>query len=406
MPKKPAAAAHCVGRLYVRYPMTELLGKIFIKNSGNVKDRTVRRAWGTLVSTVGVVMNLLLFAGKFAVGTVFGAVSVAADAINNLSDAGSQLISLVSFRISAKPADRRHPFGHARIEYVASMAVSFVILVIGFDLLRESAGKIFSHGETEFSWLSVAVLGVSVLVKLWLAVLNRKVGAKIDSSVMRAAAADSLSDVAATGAVLVSQLVLHFNGFNTDAYLGVAVSLLIMWAGVKILNDTKNSILGEAPDEKLVSEIMKLVNSYDGVLGVHDLMVHSYGPGRTIASLHVEVDGSADIFESHDLIDNIEKRLCDELGLSATIHLDPIVTDNGEVDSTRRLVRLKMEEIDPRFSIHDFRMVKGRTHTNLIFDVLAPFEQKMSDAEIKAAADAKLREIDPTFCGVITVDRG
>ena len=385
--------------------MTELLGKIFIKDPDNTKDPAVRRGWGTLVSVIGIIMNFLLFAGKFAVGSIFGAVSISADAINNLSDAGSQLISLVSFRISAKPADRRHPFGHARIEYVASMAVSFVILVIGFDLLRESAGKIFSHGETGFSWLSVIVLSVSVLVKLWLALINRRVGTKIDSSVMRATAADSLSDVAATGGVLAAQLLLRFTGINADAYLGVVVSLLIMWAGVKILNEQKNLLLGEAPDAELVKSIMEIVDSYSGVLGVHDLIVHNYGPGRSIASLHVEVDGAADIFESHEMVDNIEKRLCDELGISATIHLDPIVTDDSEVGAARRAVQEKMEEIDPRFSIHDFRMVKGRTHTNLIFDIAAPFEQKMSDGEIRAAADRKLRELDETFCGVITVDR-
>lgn len=385
--------------------MTELLGKLFIKDPDNVKDAAVRRAWGTLVSVIGIIANILLFAGKFAVGTLFGAVSISADAINNLSDAGSQLISLVSFRISAKPADRRHPFGHARIEYVASMAVSFVILVVGFDLLRESVGKIFSHGETEFSWLSVAVLGASVAVKLALALLNSRVGAKTDSSVMRATAVDSLSDVAATGGVLAAQLLLRFAGINADAYLGAAVSLLIMWAGVRILNEQKNLLLGEAPDEELVRQILGIVNSYDGILGVHDLIVHNYGPGRSIVSLHAEVDGSADIFESHDLIDNVEKRLADELGLSATIHLDPIVTDNGEVGAVRRAVQLKMEEIDPRFTIHDFRMVKGKTHTNLIFDIAAPFEQKLDDADIRAAACAKLRELDPSYCGVITVDR-
>lgn len=385
--------------------MTELLGKLFIKDPDNVKDAAVRRAWGTLVSVIGIIANILLFAGKFAVGTLFGAVSISADAINNLSDAGSQLISLVSFRISAKPADRRHPFGHARIEYVASMAVSFVILVVGFDLLRESVGKIFSHGETEFSWLSVAVLGASVAVKLALALLNSRVGAKTDSSVMRATAVDSLSDVAATGGVLAAQLLLRFAGINADAYLGAAVSLLIMWAGVRILNEQKNRLLGEAPDEELVRQILGIVNSYDGILGVHDLIVHNYGPGRSIVSLHAEVDGSADIFESHDLIDNVEKRLADELGLSATIHLDPIVTDNGEVGAVRRAVQLKMEEIDPRFTIHDFRMVKGKTHTNLIFDIAAPFEQKFGDADIRAAACAKLRELDPSYCGVITVDR-
>ncbi len=385
--------------------MTELLGKLFIKDRDNVKDSGVRRAWGTLVSVVGIVMNILLFAGKFTVGTLFGALSISADAINNLSDAGSQLISLVSFRISAKPADRRHPFGHARIEYVASMAVSFVILVIGFDLLRESVGKIFSHGETEFSWLSVGVLAASILVKLWLALINRGVGKKIDSSVMRATAADSLSDVAATGAVLVSQLVLRFTGFNADAYLGALVSLLIMWAGIKILNDTKNSLLGEAPDEEVVQKILDIVNSYSGVLGIHDLIVHNYGPGKSIVSLHVEVDGSADIFESHDLIDNIEKRLCDELGVMATIHLDPIVTDDPEVAAVRTRVLQIMHGLDPRLSLHDFRMVSGPTHTNLIFDAVVPFGFRLSDEEVERKIKTAVRALDGNYYAVVKVER-
>ncbi len=385
--------------------MISLIEKSIIRKYGDATCAAARRAWGTAVSVIGIIVNILLFAGKFTVGSLFGAVSIAADAINNLSDAGSQLISLVSFRISAKPADSRHPFGHARIEYVASMAVSFVILVIGFDLLRDSATKIFEGGETEFSPISVIVLAVSVAMKLALALLNRSVGAKIDSSMMRATAADSLSDAAATGAVLISQLVLWAFRVDLDAYLGVLVSLLIMWAGVKILNETKNSLLGEAPDEELVGRILTIVNSYDGILGVHDLIVHNYGPGKSIVSLHAEVDGAADIFESHDLIDNIEKRLTEEMGIAATIHLDPIVTNDERVNALRELTLARVTEVDARLRIHDFRMVEGKTHTNLIFDINAPFELRMSDDELCDAVAKKLREVDPTYYTVITVDR-
>lgn len=386
--------------------MTELLGKLFVKNYQNVNEKSVRRGWGTLVSIVGIIFNILLFVGKFAVGTLFGALSITADAVNNLSDAGSQLISLVSFRLAAKPADRDHPFGHARIEYIASMIVSFLIIHIGFDLFKDALDKIIHPGvPTESSWLSVAVLAVSIAVKLWLALFNKRVGKKINSAVMEATAADSLSDVAATSAVLVSQLIIRFFGFDLDAWLGAVVSLLIMWAGIGIMRTTMNSLLGEAPDAEMVKEVVDLILSHPGALGVHDLMAHNYGPGCMIVSVHVEVDGSVDVFKSHDMIDNIEKKINEDLGIIATIHLDPIVTDDDETNSMREITIAKMREIDPAVHIHDFRFVRGNTHTNLIFDIEVPFEVPLSDQQIKETANSKIREINPDYRTVITVDR-
>lgn len=385
--------------------MTDLLGKLFIKDRDNVTDKKVRGAWGTLVSVVGILLNVLLFAGKFTVGTLSGAVSIAADAWNNLSDAGSQLVSLVSFRLAAKPADHDHPFGYARIEYISSMIVAFLILLIGFDTAKEAIGKIIHPEKTEFSWISVIVLAASILVKLWIALFNKRVGQKIHSSVMEATASDSLSDVIATTAVLISLLVLKFTGFDPDAYLGVLVALLILRAGIEIMKDTMNSILGEAPDPEMVESVVNLVMSHEGALGVHDLMAHNYGPGCMVISLHVEVDGDVNIFDSHELIDDLENEIRRDLGFMATIHMDPIVTNDEETNANRAATAQKMKEIDERLMIHDFRMVKGKNHINLIYDISTPFDVKMTDAELRAAATAKMREVDPRFCSVITIDR-
>lgn len=385
--------------------MTDLLCKLFVTDHQNTSDPRVRRRYGTMVSIVGIVLNLLLAAGKFTAGLLFGAISIQADAVNNLSDAGSQIISLVSFRIAARPADRAHPFGHARIEYVASMIVSFIILVVGWELLSESFSKVMHPVSTLFSWVSVAVLAVSVLAKLWLFLFNRKVGKKIDSSVMRATATDSLSDAGATLAVLIATLIYKFTGLDIDAYMGILVALLILWGGVKILNETKNSILGEGPSEETVSEIQSVVNQYEGVLGIHDLVVHNYGPGRIMASLHVEVDGKVDIFKSHDMIDQIERRLRTQCGIEATIHMDPIVTDDPLVDHLHALALESVRQIDERLKIHDFRIVPGHTHTNLIFDVQAPFELSMSDEELRRALSEKIQAAEPQCFAVVTVDR-
>lgn len=388
--------------------MTNLLCRLFVKNAKNTSDPVVRRAYGTLSGTVGIILNLFLFAAKFTVGLLFGSVSIIGDSINSLSDAGSQIISLIAFRISAKPADRKHPFGHARIEYVSSMIVSFLILLIGFELLKESITKILSPVFPERSWITVAVLVASILTKLWMGVFNRHIGKRIDSSVLRATAADSFSDALSTSAVLLSTLTLFLFPsltINLDAYMGVIVAIMIIIAGAKILNETKNSILGEAPSEETVKLIADIVNSTPGALGIHDLVVHNYGPGHVIAALHVEVDGSVDVFETHDMIDNIERILRQEHNIEATIHMDPIVTNDERVNALRARTAEAILEIHPALRLHDFRFVAGATHSNLIFDVVAPFEVPFTDDEIQMAVSHTVAQIDPSYFAVITIDR-
>ena len=387
--------------------MTELLSRLFVKNHKDATSPAVRTAYGTMVSITGIILNLILFASKFIVGTLFGAISIVGDAVNNLSDAGTQIISLISFRIAAKPADREHPFGHARIEYVTSMIVSFLVMLVGFELFKSSVAQIFSPELPDSSPIAIIVLIGSMLCKLWLGLFNRTIGKRIDSSVMRATAADSLSDVFATGAVLVATVLpMIFTNmtWNPDAYMGVIVAVLIIVAGFRILNESKNAILGEAPSEEIVKQITDVVDKYEGALGIHDMVVHNYGPGRIIASLHIEVDGSVDVFETHDMIDTIEKELREECGIQATIHMDPIVTDDEQVNALRHKTAEAVKKVHPEMQIHDFRFVAGATHTNLIFDVVVPFEVKMSEADVKAAVAEKVKEIDETYCVVLNID--
>ena len=388
--------------------MTELLTRCFIKNRNDHTSPRVRAAYGTLASITGIVLNILLFIGKFTVGTLFGSISIVSDAINSLTDAGSQIISLISFRISARPADREHPFGHARIEYVASLIVSILILFIGTELLRESVSKIFAPAPPEASPIAAAVLAASIGAKLWFALFNKKLDKKIDSAVMRATAADSLSDCFSTGAVLVSTLVLLFFPelpINLDAYMGAIVSVLIIVSALRILNESKNSILGEAPSDEIVKEIHSIVSRHPSALGIHDLIVHNYGPGHIIAALHIEVDGKVDVFKSHDMIDNIEKELR-EAGIEASIHMDPIVTDDERITALREKTLCAVRQVDPSLDIHDFRFVEGDTHSNLIFDVRMPFEVKMSERELRDRISSEISRLDPAFFTVITIDRG
>ncbi|MDY3846698.1 MAG: cation diffusion facilitator family transporter [Eubacteriales bacterium] len=386
--------------------MTELLSKIFVKNSQNTSDPKVRQSYGTMTSIVCIVINILLASGKFMAGFFSGSVAIQADAVNNFSDAGSSIISLVSCKISNKPADKDHPFGHARIEYVASMIVSFIILMIGVELFRDSITKIIHPVTTDFSIFSVVILSVSILCKLWMYLFNRKIGKKINSDVMLATAADSLSDVVSTGAVLITTLMLRFTGFDADAYVGIAVSVFIFITGAKILNKTKNSILGEAPVSEVVDAIKNIVAEYPDALGIHDMMVHNYGPGHTIASLHVEVDGSRDIFETHDTIDTIENRIRNELGIICTIHLDPIVTNDEERDKLLSDIQGIAKSVEPDITIHDFRYVKGPTRSNLIFDIVLPFDSKLTPSEACEKISDSIKQENPTYNAIITVDRG
>lgn len=386
--------------------MTALLTRLFIKNSKDLKDPKVRRAYGTLSGTVGIVLNLLLSAIKLLAGTLSGSIAITADALNNLSDAGSQVITLLSFKIAAKPADRDHPFGHARMEYIASMIVSFLILTVGVELLRESVGEILHpSAETVFGNLTLIILGISILAKLWLFLFNRTIGKRIGSSVMIATATDSISDAGATAAVLASALVSRFFEIRTDAYMGILVSLLIFVAGIRILNDTKNSLLGSAPDPEIIEGIERICGEYPELLGIHDMVVHNYGPNNTVASFHAEVDGSANVFETHDVIDTVERRLWNDLKVRATVHMDPIVTDDERVNALREATALAVRRIDERLTIHDFRFVEGPTHTNLIFDVCAPFELSMKDEEMKHRITDEIQKMDSNYFAVITIDR-
>ena len=389
--------------------MINLLTRLFVKNSEDVKSPTVRRAYGTMASVVGILANVLLFVIKFIAGTLSGSISIRADAVNNLSDAGSSVISLVSFKISAKPADRDHPFGHARIEYVASMIVSFLILFVGVELVRGSIEKLIAPIGIDFSLIAVVILAVSIAIKLWLGLFNRRIGKRIDSEVMMATATDCLSDAGSTAAVLAATVIARFLperiAVYIDPVMGIAVALLILWAGLKVLNETKNSILGEAPDKETVETIRTVVGEYPEALGIHDLFVHSYGPGRTFATLHVEVDGKEDIFRSHDTVDTIEQRLRNEFGIDCTIHLDPIVTDDEQVAAWRCRVAEMAQKLHNGIRIHDFRMVPGTTHTNLIFDMEVPFELTESDSALKAAMAALISAEAADHFAVITVDR-
>ncbi len=386
--------------------MTALLIRLFIRNRDNVADPAVRSAYGTMVSIVAICLNLLLFAAKYAAGVLTGSIAITADAVNNFSDAGTALISLITFRIAGKPADRDHPFGHARIEYVASMIVSFLIMHIGLDLLVDSWNRIRTPEETvAFHPIGIIVLACAIAAKLWLALFNRKIGRRIDSSVMQAAVVDSLSDVLSTTAVLISMLVFRFTGFDPDGYIGLLVAALIIWSGVKILLETMNHILGRAPDDELVEAICRAVENCPVALGMHDLIIHNYGPGRCLASLHVEVDGKEDIFVAHDHIDTLEKTIGDTLGISCTIHMDPIVTDDETVNRLREMTAETVAACEPTLTIHDFRCVVGRTHTNLIFDLVIPFEVKIPVERLCAEIEEKLRE-KGNYYAVITVDRG
>lgn len=385
--------------------MTHILLKLFVKNCDNPKDPKVRHAYGVLSSTVGILLNILLAILKLTAGVLTASIAITADALNNLSDAGSQVISLISFKMAAKPADRDHPFGHARIEYVASMIVSFIILTIGAELFKTSIQSIFAPVEINFGVLSAIILSVSIILKLWLALFNRKIAKRINSSVIRATAADSLADAAATSAVLISMLIFRFSGLNIDGYMGTVVSAFIFIAGIKILSETKNSILGSAPEPEVIEAIHKITKEYPEILGIHDMIVHNYGAGNTMASLHAEVDGSANVFITHDVIDNLEKRLYSELGVRATVHMDPIVTDDERVNALRAQVLAAVRGINDSFSIHDFRFVEGKTHTNLIFDICAPFEVKMTDAEIENAVAVAIKSINENYFAVITIDR-
>ena len=391
--------------------MTEFLSKIFIKNHEDTSNDKVRSAYGTFSAIVGILVNVIIASAKLIIGIITFSSAIIADAINNYSDAASSIVTLVSFKLSSRPPDRDHPFGHARIEYVSSMIVSFLILLVGFETISSAFSAIFGLKDTEaikFSVVSIIILAVSIILKLWLGLFYRKIGKKINSATLIASAADSLTDSISTLAALISSIIIKFTGYDIiDSIVAVGISIMIFIAGLKILNDTKNSILGEAPLKEQVDSIEKMISEYPEILGVHDLLVHNYGPNHYIASLHAEVDGNKDIYMLHDMIDNVEKRIHEQLNILCTIHMDPIVTDDETVNDLKCFLNEIIEnEIDESISIHDFRVVIGNTHTNLIFDVVLPFESKYSPEKIIDLISEKVREKKENCYCVITVDRG
>lgn len=385
--------------------MIKLLAKIFIKNSENYTDQKVRSAYGYLCGAVGIVINVLLFGGKFLAGTISGSVAVTADAFNNLSDAGSSAISLIGFRLASQKPDPGHPFGHGRFEYVASLIISMIIILMGFELGKDSVGKIIDPVAVEYSALTFAILGVSILAKFYMFVYNRAVGKKIDSSTLKATATDSISDTVSTFAVLVSAILATTMGVFIDGWVGLAVAGFIMFAGISSAKETIDSLLGTPPDEEFCKKIQDIVLSHEGMIGIHDMIVHNYGPGRVFISLHAEVPSDGNFVAIHDTIDNIEHDIMKETGCLATIHMDPVDVNDEETAKMKAKVADIIKETDPVITFHDFRMVSGPTHTNVIFDIVVPHDYKLTDNEIAKVIADKIHSHDKRYFAVIDVDK-
>ena len=386
--------------------MTQFLIRCFIKRPDDVQDAAVRTAYGNLASLVGMACNILLCIGKLLAGTLFGSIAIMADALNNLSDASSNVVSLIGFRLAAKAPDAEHPYGHARYEYLAGLVVSVTILAIGLSLLKESALKVLHPTPVAFSWLSIGVLAASILVKLWLSGFNRAVGKKINSETLMATAADSRNDVLTTGAVLLSTILCSLTGYGImDGIMGVGVAAFILWSGWGLVMDTLSPLLGESPSPELVEHIERTVMSYPGVLGVHDLMVHDYGPGHQFASLHVEFPAETDPLTAHDVIDNIENDFLKKDRLQVTIHYDPIVTADASVGVLRARLKEHARQLDPRLSIHDLRIVPGDSHTNVLFDLVFPAGYTGDIDQMLAKMCQFVKEQDPKYCCVVKVEQ-
>lgn len=384
--------------------MVTLLAKFFVHDTGD--KNAVRQAYGMLCGILGIVLNVILFAGKMIAGLLSNSIAITADAVNNLSDAGSSFVTLIGFKLAGQKPDTEHPYGHGRMEYISGLAVAAAILLMGYELAKDSVSKIITPQETEFSWLVAGILLVSIGMKIYMFFYNNAVAKKIDSPSMAATAKDCLSDSVATSVVLISALVSHYTNIKIDGYCGLLVALLIFYAGYTAAKETLNPLLGQKASEEFEKEIEELVMAHEEVCGVHDLFVHDYGPGRQIISLHAEVSADSDIMMIHDVIDNIENELRVKLGCDATIHMDPIVTNDEHVTEMKaNMVRI-IKGIDTRLSLHDFRMVDGPSHTNLIFDVVAPFDLEMSDEELVKAIFTKTQEIlGERYFTVLKVDK-
>lgn len=384
--------------------MGKLLIRIFVKDHENTDDPRVRERYGKFAGVVGIVSNLILCIMKILIGLVSRSIAIIADGINNLADASSSIITLVGFKLASQPEDEDHPYGHARIEYLTGLFISIVIIVIGLQLLRTSIDKILHPDPLEFSCLTIIILVAAILIKLWQSLFNRSIGRKIRSVTLMATAADSRNDVISTSAVLISVIVGKFTGIQIDGYMGSLVALFIIWSGIQLVRETTSPLLGEAPDQELVDSIAEIVKKEPGVLGIHDLMVHNYGPGKIFASMHIEVDADGDLMESHDMIDNIEKRIKDELHVEFVVHMDPVKTDDPLITKMKKIIADALLPLDGVDNIHDFRIVPGPTHTNIIFDVVLAADCSLSEKEITGIAAEAARSVDNDFYVVITFD--
>lgn len=384
--------------------MVTLLAKIFVHDNGD--KNALRQAYGMLCGILGIVLNVMLFTGKFIAGLLSNSIAITADAVNNLSDAGSSFVTLIGFKLAGQKADTEHPYGHGRMEYISGLVVAGAILLMGYELAKDSISKIITPQETEFSWMVIGILVVSIGVKIYMFFYNNSVAKKIESPAMLATAKDSLSDSIATGVVLLSAIVSHYTNIKIDGYCGLLVAVLIFYAGFTAAKDTLNPLLGQKASEEFEKEIEDIVMAHEEVCGIHDLFVHDYGPGRQIISLHAEVSAESDIMMIHDVIDNIENELRVKLGCDATIHMDPIVTNDEHVTEMKaNMVRI-IKSIDTRLSLHDFRMVDGPSHNNLIFDVVAPFDLKLTDEELVKEVFVRTQEkLGERYFTVIKVDK-
>ncbi len=385
--------------------MTKLLLKLFIKDYKNTQDNTVREKYGVLGGAVGIVLNIILAAAKLIIGSFSGSISITADAVNNFSDAGSSIITLIGFKMSNKPADTTHPFGHGRIEYISGLIVGFIVLLFGFDFIKTSVEKIINPTDITYSIWVIIVLVLSILGKIWLGLFNRNLGKKINSTAMTAVFTDCISDCGATLVTIISMLLSHYAGLNVDGILGIVVAVIILIAGINIVKDTINPLLGQPPEEELVKGIEKLIMSYDKVVGIHDLIIHNYGSAKTFGSVHVEVPANENVLVVHEIMDDIEVAIKKDFGIEIVAHTDPIETDNKIVTQNRKEIIEITRNIDDKLSIHDFRLVSGPNHTNLIFDVVLPYDSKMAEKELVDKIKNKVKENKPNFNCVITVDR-
>lgn len=376
-----------------------------IKNCENVQDINVRAQYGKLAGTIGIICNILLAGGKAAVGILTASISILADAVNNLSDAASSIVTLIGFKLSAKPSDKEHPFGHARVEYIAGMITSFVILLVGVELIRSSVDKIINPVVTEYSTVSVIILAVSILAKLWMMFFYNTVGIRIDSEALYAAAADSRFDVITTCVVLVSMLIAHITGWELDAWAGLIVSLFIIWGGIGLIRETASPLLGKAPDDKLVKHIKSTIENHNGVLGTHDLIVHDYGPGRKFASVHVEMDSSQDPMKSHDIIDSLERYFLENDGLNLLIHYDPIIIGDKKIDAARGYATKAVKSVNESYSLHDFRMTEHPEHITYTFDVVVPSECSFDTEELQRQIEQAVQHGSKPIRVIITVDQ-